>query len=198
MTTGTRGQPHRWAWRLGLMAVAAALVAGLLLGPYQFLLGNVTGSAAGPAPLAPCLPGEPVEIMDSPHLPPSEIGGVAYNSLPPTSGPHFAFTIAPGVYQEPVPDGLAIHALEHGRVVIRYAPDLDPREVAALTGVARRHGTDVVLSPYPPLAGGIALTAWGRIDRLDRYDERRVIGFVEAMRGRYDHGWVRDDGCPAG
>jgi hypothetical protein len=40
------------------------------------------------------------------------------------------------------------------------------------------------------------LTAWGRIDRLDRFDEARVIEFVEQLRGRYRHGWTTGSDCP--
>jgi hypothetical protein len=192
--SATRRQ--RWAWRAGAAAVAAlTAAAALLTGPYQALFGTVAGSDAEAAREAPCLPGDPVPIMDSPHISESEVGSVSYNSMPPTSGPHFAFTVAPGVYDTPVPDGLAVHALEHGHVVIRYADSLPDREVAALARVARRYGADVVLAPYPEVAG-IALTAWGRFDLLDRYDEDRVIGFVEALRGRYDHGWTTARDCP--
>jgi hypothetical protein len=95
----------------------------------------------------------------------------------------------------PVPDGLAVHALEHGHVVIRYAGGVPTSEVAALARIARRYGADVVLAPHPALERGIALTAWGRIDLLDRYEQDRVVAFVEALRGRYDHGWTSEQDC---
>jgi hypothetical protein len=68
--------------------------------------------------------------------------------------------------------------------------------VDALTRVAKRYGDDVILAPYPPLAAGIALTAWGRIDQLDRYDEPRIAEFVEQLAGRYNHGWTTGEDCP--
>lgn len=193
-STVTRRQ--RWAWRGGAAGVVVVAVAALLAGPYQSLFGTVAGSNSQGTRDAPCLPGRSVPIMDSPHISESEAGSVEYNSLPPTSGPHFAFTATPGVYDTPVPDGLAVHALEHGHVVIRYADSLPDREVDALARIARRNGADVLLAPYPPLVDGIALTAWGRIDLLERYDEARVVEFVEALRGRYDHGWTSDQDCP--
>ena len=195
MTAAARA-PRRWAWRLGLAVLVAATLVLLLAGPYRFLIGNATGSTAGPARPAPCLPGEAVTIMDSPHISPSQADQVRYNSLPPTSGPHFAFTAATGVYDEPVPDGLAVHAMEHGHVVISYAPDTPSAQREALARVTRRYGADVLLRPYPALADGIALTAWGRIELLDSYDEQRVVQFITALRGRYDHGWTRPDDCP--
>jgi hypothetical protein len=115
--------------------------------------------------------------------------------VPPTSGPHYPFTVATGVYAEPLAEGLTVHAMEHGHVVVQYAADTPPGVVAQLAGVARRYGKDVVLAPYPKLSRGIALTAWGRIDVLDRYDERRVTTFVERLRGRYEHRWTRPDDC---
>jgi hypothetical protein len=188
---------RRWAWRAGaFVALTIAVLAAWLTGPYRSLSGTVAGSTAEVVRDAPCLPGAPVPIMDSPHISEAEAGSVTYNSLPPTSGPHFAFTVASGVYDTPVPDGLAVHALEHGHVVVRYAGRVPDREVDALARIARRYGADVVLAPYPPLERGIALTAWGRVDLLDRYDEDRVIAFVEALRGRYDHGWTAREDCP--
>jgi hypothetical protein len=33
----------------------------------------------------------------------------------------------------------------------------------------------------------IASTAWGRIDRLDEYDEERIVAFIDAYRGLDRH-----------
>lgn len=183
---------ERWVWRICTGGLAAAMVAALLAGPWNFLVGSVTGSAATTRD-APCLPGRAVPIMDSPHLSPRELASVRYNSLPPTSGPHFAFTPATGIYTEPVSEGLTVHAMEHGHIVIQYAPGT---AVEDLRRFAKRYGRDVVLAPYPKLDAGIALTAWGRIDLLDRYDESRATSFVERLRNRYVHGWTNPTDCP--
>jgi hypothetical protein len=195
VTTTTFSARRRWIWRAATGTTLLALGAALLAGPYQVLLGNVAGSTAQPAREAPCLPGEAVEILDSPHISQAEADTVEYNSLPATSGPHFAFTVATGVYERPVAEGLFVHAMEHGHVVIHYAPDMPAQDVEALARLAKRHGDDVILTPYPPLADGIALTAWGRIDHLDGYDERRITEFVERLAGRYEHGWTTEDDC---
>jgi hypothetical protein len=196
MTTAPIGTRRRWAWRAATGTALLALAVALLAGPYGFLLGNVAGSAVQPAREAPCLPGEPVDIIDSPHISQAAADAVEYSSLPPTSGPHFPFTIATGVYDQPVAEGLFVHAMEHGHVVIHYPPDAPRPEVDALTRVAKRYGDDVILAPYPPLDAGIALTAWGRIDHLDRYDEPRITEFAEQLAGRYNHGWTADEDCP--
>lgn len=180
----------RWAWRTVTAAVTAAALAVPLTGALQ-----PSAPTTSEAREAPCLPGEPVPIMDSPHVSQARSSSVAYNSMPPTSGPHFAFTVAPGVYGSAIPDGLAVHALEHGHIVIRHAPTMRDSEAAALTRLAKRHGADVVLAPHPDLDRGIALTAWGRIDRLDRYDEQRITEFIERLRHRYAHGWTSATDC---
>jgi hypothetical protein len=186
---------RRWAWRTGTAAVLLAILASLMVQRYGLLAGTAAGSAAGDLREAPCLPGEAVAIMDSPHISPAEAGQARYNSLPPTSGPHFSFTVATGEYSEPIPEALSVHAMEHGHVVIQYAPGTPGAEVEQLSRVSKRYGADVVLAPYAGLAHGIALTAWGRIERLDRYDEPRITRFIEGLRGRYDHGWTADDDC---
>ena len=187
---------RRWPWRLASIIGVALLAALLVTGPYRLVFGAVAGSTAARR-AAPCLPGRAVDVLDSPHVSPAQAASVRYDSLPPTSGPHYAFTVATGVYTSPVPDGLTVHALEHGHVAIQYAPATPRDEVAALTGIARRYGADVVLAPYPELRHGIALTAWGRIELLDHYDPARVSAFVERLRGRYVHGWTRPRDCPA-
>ena len=185
---------QRLLW--GLLALALAVPLGVTTGQQWLpvLRAQVAGSRpAGPPPLtAAALPGTEVPTLPSPHIARLGAPHAAYNSLPPTSGPHLAWTIAPGVYREAVPDELAVHALEHGHVVIRYAPSTPADQVRLLAGVARRYPRDVVLAPYPPLGTGIALTAWGRLERLSTVDTDRVETFVELLRGRYDHGWVPD------
>jgi hypothetical protein len=187
---------QRWAWQGGTALVLAGMAAVLLGGNHQPVSGNVAGAGAEPARESPCLPGEPVAIMDSPRIVPAQADGVRYNSLPPTSGPYFAFTVAPGVYERPVPEGLTVSAMRRGLVVIQYAPHLAGSDVDALTRLAKRYGADVVLAPYPPLEQGVALTAWGRIELLAGYDETRIVTFIEALRGRYVHGWTATTDCP--
>jgi hypothetical protein len=186
---------QRWFWRAGAIALLVAGIAASLAGPWNFIFGSVTGSAATSRD-APCLPGRAVEIMDSPHVAPAALANVRYNSDPPTSGPHFAFTIAPGVYAEPVSDGLTVHAMEHGHVIVHYARSTPAETLRQLERLAKRYPRDVILAPRPGLGSGVVATAWGRIDRLDTYDEARLRHFVEQLRNRYVHGWARGPDCP--
>lgn len=189
-----RGQ--RWAWRGGTALLLAAVAAVLVTGNHQPLSGNVAGTEAEPARESPCLPGQPVEIMDSPRIVPAQADEVRYNTVPPTSGPYFAFTVSPGIYGTPVPEGLTVSAMRRGMVIILYQPDLPQSDVAALEKLAKRYGNDVVLAPYPPLEQGVAVTAWGRLEFVQAHEENRIAAFVEALRGRYVHGWTTATDCP--
>ena len=134
--------------------------------------------------------------MDSPHI--AEVGAasVRYNSDPPTSGPHAAFAPPPGIYSDPLPDVLAVHALEHGHVVVQYGARVPADVVAGLAHLARVYAADILLAPRPGLGEEIALTAWGRLDRFAGDAPARVVTFVERLRARYDHGWTRRARCP--
>jgi hypothetical protein len=185
---------EHWTWRITAVGLVSVVVATTLVMQFGFLFGSVTGSTTATR-AAPCLPGREVEIMDSPHVSQTDIASVRYNSLPPTSGPHFAFTITTGIYADPVPEALTVHAMEHGHVVLQYASGTLPDAVERLRRLAKRYSKDVILAPYPKLDNGIALTAWGRIDQLDSYDEPRATAFVERLRNRYVHGWSRAQDC---
>jgi Protein of unknown function (DUF3105) len=140
----------------------------------------------------PCnrLPGRGVPILrDIHHIAYVDAPHVPYDSVPPTSGPHVPFVVAPGPYGSPIPDALQVHDLEHGHVLIQYAPGTSGHERHELEDFARRYPRDVLVAPYPKLRSGIALTAWGRIERLSRPDSKRIRAFVTAFRGRYVHGW---------
>jgi hypothetical protein len=49
----------------------------------------------------------------------------------------------------------------------------------------------VIVAPYGRLEGGVALTAWGRLERFPHPDRRRIETFIDRLSGRYVHGWRR-------
>ena len=150
-------------------------------------------------PTLPCseLPGRALPALDDRHIPHADADHEPYNSVPPTSGPHVPFTVAPGPYREEIDEEIQTHALEHGHVLLQYAPGTPRSQVDALEDVARRNPRHVVVAPYGRLERGIALTAWTRIERLPAVDDARVERFVDAVAGRYKHGW-RDGARPCG
>jgi hypothetical protein len=95
----------------------------------------------------------------------------------------------------PIPDEAQIHNLEHGGIMVQRSCDC-PELVAQLQEFYSRwtpahrlpsypQSSKIVIAPYPGMQSRIALTAWGRIDTLDAYDEERIVRFIEAFR---DHG----------
>ena len=181
--------PRRWWWRTTVAVIALGFLSWSPLRSWQ-LAGLSGGQAAIPAGF-PCPQGQSIEILPSPHISWDEASTASYNSVPPTSGPHFPFSLATGIYTDPIPDGLTVHALEHGHIAIHYPLDAPKQTVAALREVAKRHSDQVVLAPYAGIIKGIALTAWGCLLLLEKPDER-VEEFVVALAGRYRHGWKAD------
>ncbi|SCG50533.1 DUF3105 domain-containing protein [Micromonospora halophytica] len=135
------------------------------------------------------VPGTPQPFEGERHIPYEGAPHEPYRTMPPTSGPHSPRVVVPGIYRDPVPAELQVHVLEHGHVLVQYAPDVPAADVDALERLGRRHPRDVVVAPYPALGQGIGLTGWQRLHRLDRLDERAVEEFVTKVAGRYDHGW---------
>ena len=127
-----------------------------------------------------------VATLPSPHVP---LGTPhpPYNSDPPTSGPHAPGLARWGVSSEPVSKEMQVHNLEDGGVVIQYSCQDCPDLVKQLTAIAERYDR-VILAPYTGLDRKIALTAWGRIDKLDELDEARIVKFIKAHIGIDHHG----------
>ena len=96
---------------------------------------------------------------------------------PPAGGPHNPVWLNCGVYDQPVPDENAVHALEHGAVWITYSPDLPPAELDALK--AATPISYAVLSPYDGLDSPIAISAWGVQLKLDDAADPRLQDFID-------------------
>jgi len=114
----------------------------------------------------------------------------AYNSDPPTSGPHYKQPAKAGFYDEAVEDEYLVHSMEHGYVIIWYnCEKLSDADCAGLKAQIRQVMQDegtakLIAAPRTGMASLIALTAWTRLDRLDLFDDKRIKAFVEAFRGQ--------------
>lgn len=119
---------------------------------------------------------------------------VKYNSNPPTSGPHYADWKRAGVYDKPEPDGYLVHSLEHGYVIISYNCDAKPKDESQvdcdtlkkqLSDLYKERGAfKLIVTPRPSLDAPLALTAWGYIDKMDKFDKDRIIAFIDAFRDK--------------
>ncbi len=116
--------------------------------------------------------------LSDPHPP--------YSSLPPTSGPHMGRRARWGIHKDPIPDEVQVHNLEDAGVMVQYNCGDCGILIRRLESIVGRYDEYVVLAPYPRLDRKIALTAWGRIDKFDQFDEKRIVKFIEAYKG-IDH-----------
>ena len=171
---GGRPASHRRERRRSLMIVGTivALAAAGVVGYFAY-----RAQADLPGRLMPDQGNLHIQTQSTPHE--------AYNSDPPTSGPHLPYIAPWGVHTRPIPLELQVHTLEDRGVVVQYnceCPDL----VAKLKEIVDKYDRYVILAPYPSMKSRIALTAWTRIETLDDFDTRRITRFIEAYRG-IDH-----------
>ena len=165
-----QAQRRQRAMRVGLYAAVSVVLLASAYWAYGKLTEKITWST--------------VPILPSPHIP---LGSPhpPYNSDPATSGPHTDALAPWGVHNEPIEKEMQLHNLEDGGVVINYACRDCPELVDQLKAVAGRYDR-VVLAPYPGLDRKVALTAWGKIDKFDEFDEGRITKFIKAHIG-IDH-----------
>ena len=103
-------------------------------------------------------------------------GDVDYEQAPPVGGPHDPAWLDCGVYDVPVRDENAVHALEHGTVWITYNDDASEDDVATLEELLPDEG---ILSPYPAQDAPVVITVWGRQLEVDAADDPRLERFLE-------------------
>lgn len=163
-----RGARRRWQ-AVGLAIVLA--VAGVV-GYFAYRAGA-------------SLPGTVVADQGNRHIQSEGDPHEAYNTDPPTSGPHLPYIAPWGIHTRPIPPELQVHNLEDGGVVVQYSCDC-PDLVDKLKAIVRKYDNHVILAPYPRMKSRIALTAWTRIDTMEELDEGRIRRFIEAYRG-IDH-----------
>jgi len=140
------------------------------------------------------LPGTKFPNLGQKHIPEGQ--RVKYNSNPPTSGAHYQVPASWGIYSGEVPvDERLVHNLEHGGVIISYKLELlgnDELEklkaqVRSLSNINPR----IILVPRANLDSPIALTAWGYLEKLDKYEPSVIKTF-------YDHHIARGPECQNG
>jgi hypothetical protein len=161
-----RKSQQRLLWGGGAILLVGGMVAAILL-TYQ------------PAQ------GESVPIQGADHVATGSLVRVE-GSDPPTSGDHYAQPAPRGFHETPIDDGHLIHNLEHGYIVIWYdCAQLSDAGCQTLKSDIQQTITSLtsyklVAAPREGMETPIALTSWGRIDRLIWYDEQRVRAFIRA------------------
>jgi hypothetical protein len=91
-----------------------------------------------------------------------------YNSSPPTNGVHYAQAAQTGFYTSPLPPEQLVHNLEHGQIVVWYAPDAPAGVKEDIEKIVQEEPIATAASPYEgELDGNFALTAWTATDEDD-------------------------------
>ena len=132
-------------------------------------------------------------IQEAIHIERNEIHE-PYNSNPPTSGAHYAdapnmMQVHEGFYDDSSRqiDEDIVHSMEHGYVVIWYdCTKIDKDKCDPLKSSLRElissinGGYHLIANPRTGnMETVIALTSWGRLERLDAYDPVKIRQFID-------------------
>jgi len=126
-------------------------------------------------------PGQSFPIQGQDHI---AVGAShpEYNSNPPTSGWHYAESAPWGVHQNELSDEQLIHNLEHGGIWISYT-GVDDATKSALEKIAKSQ-SKVVVEPRTKNDAPIVLAAWGRLLKLEKFDEQQISDFIKANKNK--------------
>jgi hypothetical protein len=117
-----------------------------------------------------------------------------WDTVPPTSGPHYEVPVVYGIYDEPVYQAQLVHNLEHGAVAVQYGSDVPQATIDELKRFAQDHPRGTVLAPYPSLGDKIALGAWvvpdpskpdegtAYLAKCTEFDETAFAAFFDAYQ----------------
>ncbi|GAA1191634.1 hypothetical protein F4556_005716 [Kitasatospora gansuensis] len=103
---------------------------------------------------------------------------VTYPQTPPVGGDHSQVWLncMGTVYDKPVENENAVHAMEHGAVWVTYNAKASADDITTLSTKVKTTPYSF-MSPYPDEAGAITLTAWGTQLTVDSAADPRVASF---------------------
>ena len=131
------------------------------------------------------------EVMQSrDHFPEplkfTDVFPAGYNTVPPTSGPHWPQWSNCGFFTHHLPDELLVHNLEHGNIIVSYnftdAARIEALR-AALSTVPLAEDFAIVRRYDAIPQGMVAITAWGVLDRMMGVDTERIAAFFRDYPG---------------
>ncbi|MES4907014.1 MULTISPECIES: DUF3105 domain-containing protein [unclassified Streptomyces] len=107
-------------------------------------------------------------------------GKVDYPMSPPVGGNHNQVwqNCNGDVYDKPITNENAVHALEHGAVWVTYTDKAPAKDITALEKRVKATPYSL-MSPYQDQDGPILLNAWGVQLKVDSADDPRVAKFFE-------------------
>lgn len=107
-----------------------------------------------------------VDTKADPTRPPGQnhVASPSYRVIPPAGGDHLGSAARAGVYAgDSVPsDGVLVHSLEHGYVIVWHRPGLPTEQQSTLEAFQAKHAGDVIVAERAGLPVPLAVTAWGQ------------------------------------
>jgi hypothetical protein len=192
--TAPASATSRTRWLIGAaVLVFVCLACGLLVsafGALYFFTADRISETAPPGELlsgagpTPTLFAEELEIPIEGFQHAPDGAEITYEHYPPSSGTHYRFAAAWGVYDEPVSEGMFVHNLEHGGIVILYNCPADCSELeqqlrdfyANAPPEDQFNQVKILITPYErELPTPIVALAWGHQLNLNRFDEARLL-----------------------
>lgn len=110
------------------------------------------------------------------------VASATYDSPTPASGAHDARAPSCGTYSEPLEPALAVHALEHGSVILWYDA-AQPELVDELATMTEEWDSHVIISANADLDTPIVAAAWNRLKSY-RAGDPEINDFVRTYRRR--------------
>lgn len=111
-----------------------------------------------------------------------------YETNPPTSGDHLPDPLADGAFASKPPELNSVHALEHGRIMIQYSPELAEDAQLELKGLFDDDRAGMILFPNGDMPWEVAATAWTQKLGCESYEGEATIealrAFTAEFRGR--------------
>lgn len=109
-----------------------------------------------------------------------------YEVDPPSGGDHLSSSVGPGVFggDNVPPDGVLVHTLEHGYVILWHTPGIADEDRRDLAAVQQRYRRDVLVVERPGMSVDVAATAWGHRLLCETADPARLATFVEERRNQ--------------
>ncbi|HRN69688.1 MAG TPA: DUF3105 domain-containing protein [Candidatus Woesebacteria bacterium] len=116
---------------------------------------------------------EEFEVEGRDHVEPgTQVEG--YKTNPPTSGTHWTEAQTWGTYENEVPDGAAVHGLEHGGIWISYK-GISDETLSLLREIQEDNKGSVILSPRETNDSSVVISSWGKMMKLTEKETAKAI-----------------------
>ncbi len=170
--------------RRRLVAGGLVVVAAVAVGAY--VVNNGRADARLDAQLTAGSCRTDTEADPTAGAPGNHVPSPTYAVDPPAGGNHLGTGAASaGTYAgAQVPsDGLVVHSLEHGYVVLWHQPGIPEADKARLKVLQEDNGTDVIVVERASLSVPVAATAWGQRLLCGAFEPEVLQRFVDERVG---------------